>query len=46
VIATDLDGGVPSAQIIQRLVEMGVAPNDAATRVQCFLANQPRGSGH
>ena len=46
VIATDLDGGVPSAQVIQRLVEMGVAPNDAATRVQCFLANQPRGWGH
>jgi hypothetical protein len=46
VIGTDLDSGVPSAQIIQRLVEMGVAPNDAATRVQCFLTNQPRGSGH
>ncbi len=46
VIATDLDGGVPSAQIVQRLVEMGVNPNDAATQVRCFLANQPRGSGH
>lgn len=46
VIATDLDSGVPSAQVIQRLVEMGVNPNDAVTRVQCFLANQPRGAGH
>ncbi len=46
VIATDLDGGVPSAQIVQRLVEMGVNPNDAATQVRCFLANQPRGYGH
>lgn len=45
VIAHDFDSGVPSAQIVQRLVEMGVTPNDAATRVQCFLANQPRGQG-
>lgn len=46
VIATDLDSGVPAAQVAQRLVEMGVKPNDAVTRVQCFLANQPRGEGH
>jgi hypothetical protein len=45
VITHDFDGGVPSATIVQRLVEMGVKPNDAATRVQCFLANQPRGEG-
>jgi hypothetical protein len=45
VIMHDFDGGVPSATIVQRLVEMGVKPNDAATRVQCFLANQPRGEG-
>jgi hypothetical protein len=45
VITNDFDGGVPAAQIIQRLVDMGVKPNDAATRVQCFLANQPRGQG-
>jgi hypothetical protein len=45
VITDDFDSGVPSAQIIQRLVEMGVKPNDAATRVQCFLANEPRGEG-
>lgn len=41
VIATDFNGGVPSAQIVQRLVDMGVAPNDAATQVRCFVANQP-----
>jgi hypothetical protein len=46
VIQTDLDGGVPSAQIVQILVSMGVQPNDAVTRVQCFLANQPRGQGY
>jgi hypothetical protein len=46
VITTDFDSGVPAAQITQRLVEMGVKPNDAATRVQCFLANQPRGLGY
>jgi hypothetical protein len=45
VITHDFDGGVPSATIVQRLVAMGVSPNDAATRVQCFLANQPRGEG-
>lgn len=45
VIMTDFDGAVPAAQITQRLVEMGVSPSDAATRVQCFLANQPRGEG-
>ncbi|OBH34483.1 hypothetical protein A5692_13045 [Mycobacterium sp. E342] len=41
VIATDFNGGVPSAQIVQRLVDMGVKPDDAATRVRCFVANQP-----
>jgi hypothetical protein len=46
VIQHDFDGGVPSAQIVQRLVDMGVKPSDAATRVQCFVANQPRGDGH
>jgi membrane-associated phospholipid phosphatase len=46
VIANDLDSGVPSAQVAQRLVQMGVDPKDAVTRVQCFLANQPRGEGH
>ena len=46
VIATDLDSAVPSAQVVQRLVTMGVNPNDAVTQVQCFVANQPRGAGH
>ena len=42
VITTDIDSGVPSEQVIQRLVEMGVSPADAATRVRCFLINAPR----
>ncbi|ORV37775.1 hypothetical protein [Mycobacterium conspicuum] len=45
VIATDFDGGIPSAQIVQILEGMGVAHKDAVTRVQCFVANQPRGLG-
>ncbi|SOJ57171.1 hypothetical protein MSIMFB_04649 [Mycobacterium simulans] len=46
VIQTDFDGGVPPAQIVQILVGMGVNPDDAATRVRCFVAYQPRGQGH
>ena len=46
VIANDLDSGIPSDQVARILVGMGVKPNDAVTRVQCFLANQPRGEGH
>jgi hypothetical protein len=46
VIANDLDGAVPPAEIVRRLVDMGVQPNDAVTRVRCFVANQPRGEGH
>ena len=46
VMATDFDGGVPPAQIVQILVGMGVNPDDAATRVRCFVAYQPRGQGH
>jgi len=46
VIATDLDSGVPPAQIAQILVGMGVKPDDAVTRVRCFVATQPRGEGH
>jgi hypothetical protein len=45
LIANDLDSAIPPAQIVQVLVGMGVSPNDAATRVRCFVANQPRGSG-
>ena len=46
VMATDFDSGDSAAQIVQILVGMGVKPNDAVTRVQCFLANEPRGDGH
>lgn len=41
VIDTDIGSGVPPDQVVQRLVEMGVKPNDAATQVRCFLANAP-----
>jgi hypothetical protein len=46
VIATDFNSGVPSDQIALRLVDMGVKPNDAVTRVRCFIANEPQGEGH
>lgn len=46
VIATDLNSGVPPDQVALRLVNMGVKPNDAVARVQCFIANQPQGEGH
>ncbi|BBZ46671.1 hypothetical protein [Mycobacterium parmense] len=46
VIQTDLDSGDSPAQVTQILVGMGVKPDDAAKRVQCFVANQPRGEGH
>ena len=41
VIDTDIGSGIPADQVVQRLVTMGVNPNDAATRVQCYLANLP-----
>lgn len=41
VIDNDIGSGIPSEQVVQRLVNMGVAPNDAATRVRCYLANLP-----
>lgn len=41
VMATDIDGGVPQEQVAQRLVEMGVKPEDAVKQVQCFMANRP-----
>jgi hypothetical protein len=46
VMQTDSDSGDSPAQITQILVGLGVKPNDAAKRVQCFMANQPRGAGH
>lgn len=42
VIETDTNSGVPAAQVVQRLVEMGVKPDDAVRRVQCFMAYGPR----
>jgi hypothetical protein len=41
VIDNDIGSGVPSAEVVRRLVDMGVSPNDAATRVRCYLANLP-----
>ena len=46
VIANDLDSGVPPAEVARRLQAMGVKPDDAVRRVQCFVVNQPRGEGH
>ena len=46
VIAFDLNSGVDPAQVALRLVDMGVKPNDAVTRVRCFIANEPQGEGH
>jgi hypothetical protein len=46
VIATDFNSAVPPDEIVLRLVDMGVKPNDAVRRVQCFIANQPQGEGH
>jgi hypothetical protein len=42
VIQTDLDSAVPPAEVTHRLVNMGVKPDDAVRRVQCFLAYEPR----
>ena len=41
VIDNDIGSGIPSEQVVQRLVTMGVSPSDAATRVRCYLANLP-----
>jgi hypothetical protein len=46
VIQTDLDSGDSPAQVTQILIGMGVKPDDAALRVRCFVANQPRGHGY
>lgn len=46
VMQTDFDSGIPPAQMVQILVGMGVKPDDAATRVRCYVAYQPRGQGH
>jgi hypothetical protein len=41
VIDTDIVSGVPPAQVVQRLVEMGVKQEDAVKQVQCYLVNSP-----
>lgn len=41
VIATDVNSAVPAAQIVQRLVEMGVKQDDAVRQVQCYMATLP-----
>ncbi|TAM66435.1 hypothetical protein [Mycobacterium sp.] len=41
VIDTDISSGVSPTEVAQRLVNMGVKPDDAVRRVQCFLANAP-----
>ncbi len=46
VIQTDTDSGDSPEQVIAILVGMGVKPADAATRVHCFMATQPRGAGY
>ncbi|WP_082279397.1 hypothetical protein [Mycobacterium colombiense] len=41
VIDNDIGSGIPSAEVVQRLINMGVKPEDAATRVRCYLENLP-----
>lgn len=41
VIDNDIISGVPAAEVVQRLVNMGVKPEDAVRRVQCYLVNSP-----
>ncbi|OBE94456.1 hypothetical protein [Mycobacterium sp. 852002-10029_SCH5224772] len=41
VIDRDIISGVPAAEVVQRLVNMGVKPEDAVRRVQCYLVNSP-----
>lgn len=41
VIDNDIASAVPADQVVQRLIVMGVSPEDAATRVRCYLANLP-----
>jgi hypothetical protein len=41
VITVDVNGAVPAAEIVQRLVEMGVKQDDAVRQVQCYLATMP-----
>jgi hypothetical protein len=41
VIETGLNSGLSQAEVAQKLVGMGVKPNDAVAQVQCVVANEP-----
>lgn len=41
VIDHDIISGVPAAEVVERLVNMGVNRDDAVRRVQCYLVNSP-----
>lgn len=41
VIDNDIASAVPPDEVVQRLINMGVKPEDAAARVRCYLANMP-----
>lgn len=41
VIDNDIGSAIPADQVVQRLIVMGVKPEDAATRVRCYLENLP-----
>jgi hypothetical protein len=40
-IQANYASAVPPAQIVAKLVDMGVKPNDAVLLVQCVIATQP-----
>lgn len=41
VIDSDIASAVPADEVVRRLINMGVKPEDAALRVRCYLANLP-----
>jgi hypothetical protein len=41
VIDNYIISGVPPAEVVERLVNMGVKREDAVRRVQCYLVNSP-----
>lgn len=42
VIQNDFDSAMPPAEIVERLVTIGVDRKDTVTRVQCFVVYGPR----
>ena len=40
-IQANFGSAVPPAQIVAKLVDMGVKPNDAVMQVQCVMAYEP-----